>query len=342
MRWFFGLVLVIALITGVLYGVGRFLLPNSLEVRREATIERPRAAVFAMANDLKIVKEWSPFYALDPDADYTFSGDGPGSGQSMHWRSNVRQVGDGQMTIVRSLENQEIDSIIELNQRATLNTSMQLHPVPQGTHVIWAVTAECSEGWINVPCRYMNLVLRNMVLKYLDSGLARLKTLAEQLPNVDFEDLQPEFETADPQTYVYSPVTTSATDPEKLDEALTLGDQQVTEFMARYQLAKSGPQIRVTTAWDPGQGQISFRVGYPFNGPTPSSVVGVQIGQTPSGSVMHVTHHGPRDRTRDTYAKIYAYLQAHRISMREGGLPWEVLQNADPGNTQIDIFVPLQ
>src|SRR5262249_10985128 len=156
---------------------------------------RPRAAVFAMSNDLKIVKEWSPYYAQDPDADYSFSGDGPGAGQSMRWRSNVRQVGNGQMTIVRSVENQEVESLIELNERATLNTLMALHPTPQGTHVIWTVTAECGDGWINVPCRYMNLVLRGMIQRDLDAGLARLKTLAEQLPNVDFESLQPQFDT---------------------------------------------------------------------------------------------------------------------------------------------------
>lgn len=57
MRWFLGLLLVVALITGVLYGVGRFLLSNDLEVTRTVSVERPRAAVFAMVNDLRIARE---------------------------------------------------------------------------------------------------------------------------------------------------------------------------------------------------------------------------------------------------------------------------------------------
>ena len=118
MKWFFGLVLVIALIAGALYGVGRFLLPNNLEVSRSIVIERPRAAVFAMANDLRIVKEWSPFYALDPDAEYAFSGEEAGPGQMMRWSSSVRQVGNGRMSIVRSVENREVESILELGDRA--------------------------------------------------------------------------------------------------------------------------------------------------------------------------------------------------------------------------------
>ena len=39
---------------GALYGVGRFLLPNSLEVTRTTSIERPRAAVFARDFDLQL------------------------------------------------------------------------------------------------------------------------------------------------------------------------------------------------------------------------------------------------------------------------------------------------
>ena len=101
MRWFLGLLLVVALITGALYGIGFFLLPNALAVTRTVTIERPRAAVYAMVNDLRIVKEWSPYYARDPDANYAWSGEA-GAGQTMRWVSDVRQVGSGRMSIGRA------------------------------------------------------------------------------------------------------------------------------------------------------------------------------------------------------------------------------------------------
>ncbi len=349
MKWFLGLVLVIALVTGALYGVGRFLLPNALQVTRTVQIARPRASVFAMVNDLQIVKEWSPYYARDPDAEYSFSGDGPGQGQAMRWVSQVRQVGSGRMSIVRSDENQEVDTILELGERATLNTAMHLTPgqgQAQGTtKVDWAVSAECADGAINVPCRYMNLVMRGMVQHDLDAGLARLKTLTEQLPNVDFENLNPEIVPVEPKSYVYSPVTTSNSDQAQVDQALSLGLNQVNQFMSQYNLTRAGDQVRVTTAWDQAQGQMSFRVGYPFSGPIPLTVVGVQIGQTPSGRALRVVHAGPRSTMRITYAKIYAYLQAHRIPVREDGLPWEVVVNdgaGDESQARTEIYVPLQ
>lgn len=346
MRWFLGLVLVIALVTGALYGVGTLLLPNTLEVTRAAEIARPRATVFAMANDLRIVKEWSPYYARDPDADYQFSGEGPGAGQTMRWTSDVRDVGAGRMSIVDSEENQFIETILELGDRATLNTRMDFARRPQGkTAVSWAVSAECAQGYVNVPCRYMNLIMRQVVERDLDAGLSRLKTLAEQLPDIDFENLQSTIEPVEPQTYVYAQVTAPTNNAQQAEQASDAAQAQVESFIASNAMVRAGDLIRVATDWDAQAQRTSFRIGYPFSGPTPLTVVGVQIGQTPSGEAIHVTHHGPRAAIPSTYAKIYAYLQAHRIALREGGLPWEVVraEGSIDGSVpaDIEIYVPL-
>lgn len=345
MRWFLGLLLVIALVGGALYGVGRFILPNSLEVTRTVAIERPRASVFAMINDLRIAKEWSPYYARDPDADFAIS-DVPGEGQTMRWVSNVREVGRGSMSIVDSTEYEQVQSILVMGDRATLNSSIDLRPADNGTGVAWTVTAECGAGWINVPCRYMNLIMRGMIQRELDSGLGRLKTLTEQLPNVNFEGLNPQFDAVEPQTFVYSTVETSANNLEEMKGAEALGLQQVRDFMTRYNLTQAGPLVRVVTTYDQTTNRMSFRVGYPFSGPTPLSVVGVQIGETPSGEAMHVLVEGSPRQVQTAYAQMNAYMQAHRISMRENGLPWEIVHDAGPadgsGNMRLEIFMPLQ
>ncbi len=345
MRWFLGLLLVIALVTGVLYGVGRFLLPNALEVTETAGIDRPRAAVFAMINDLRIAKEWSPYYAIDPDADYAFSGDA-GPGQTMRWSSDVREVGAGRMSIVNSTENESVESILQMGDRATLNSRIELRPAPRGTSVAWTMSADCAQGWINVPCRYMNLVLRGAVQKQLQSGLVRLKTLTEQLPNVNFENLNPQFDSVEPQNFVYSTVETSTENLAELTRAESIGIQQVRSFMTDYQLTQAGPLVRVVTENNLTTKRMSFRVGYPFSGPTPLTVVGVQIGQTPSGEAMHVLVEGTRAQVQAAYAQMFTYLQAHRIALREGGLPWEVVHDAgaadDSTPTRIEIYMPLQ
>jgi effector-binding domain-containing protein len=298
-----------------------------------------------MANDLRIVKEWSPYYALDPDADFAFTGD-PGQGQMMRWVSEVRRVGSGTMSIVRSTPNESVETILELGERATLNTRLDFARAPNGSVATWSVSAQCATGAVNVPCRYMNLIMRRMVEQDLDNGLERLKTLSEQLPNVDFEGLAPDQVQVAAQPYVYVPVTASYEDEGQVDAALNSALAQVDTFMTDNNLVRTGAQIRVTTEWDGAQQRMSFRVGYPFSGPTPLTVVGVQIGETPSGSAMHVTHEGARTAMRSTYERLYAYLQAHRTPIRAEGLPWEVVldEGAPDGSRPMraEIFVPLQ
>jgi hypothetical protein len=217
-----------------------------------------------------------------------------------------------------------------------------LRPVEAGTSVAWTVTAECGAGWINVPCRYMNLIMRGMIQRELDSGLTRLKTLTEQLPDVDFEGLNPQFDTIEQQPFVYSVVETSASDPAEVARAEDLGLDQVRRFMAEYQLTRAGPLTRVEMSRDANR--MTYRVGYPYSGPRPLTVVGVQLGETPSGSVMHVLVEGDRRAMGSVVSQMDAYLQAHRITRRESMLPWHVVHDGGSAETaaRIEMFVPIQ
>jgi carbon monoxide dehydrogenase subunit G len=335
MRWFLGLLLVIALVGGALYGVGRFILPNSLEVTRTAAIERPRASVFAMINDLRIAKEWSPFYARDPNADYAFSGD-PGPGQTMRWVSTVREVGRGRMSIVDSAENEEVQAILQMGDRATLNSRIALRPGSGGTSVAWTVTAECGTGWINVPCRYMNLILRGMVQRELDSGLTRLKALAEQLPNVDFEGVDIVEVPVEPIDVIFVDLTIAS------DAAPTFADRASAEsdgigalnnFVSSQggSVTRNGNEIvRVFPANNGVNGRYSFAIGYPYVGPAPQRLVGVRVGQTPTGAALRVEYVGRRSQIAMMYQRMSAYMQAHRISARPGTEAWEVVHSSTP------------
>jgi hypothetical protein len=245
------------------------------------------------------------------------------------------------MSIVNSVHNEEVQSILEMGERATLNADMLLRRVEGGTAVAWTVTAECGAGWINVPCRYMNLILRGVIQKELDSGLARLKTLAEQLPDVNFEALNPQFDDIEAQPYVYSVVETAASNPEEIERAEGLGLDQVRRFMGEYSLTAAGPLTRVIT--EQAGDRMTYRVGYPYSGPRPLTVVGVQVGETPAGQVMHVLVEGDRNQVGAAQAQMEAYLQAHRIAKREDAKPWYRAYAADGASLpRIEIFVPLQ
>lgn len=351
MRWFLGFVLVIALVAGIGYGVGRFLLPNQLEVERTTRVERPRASVFAMINDLTIAKEWSPYYARDPNADYAFSGP-PGEGQSMRWASNVREVGAGRMAIVRTSENESVESIIHIGDRATLNSRIDLRPGEGVTDVNWVISAECAEGWINVPCRYMNQIMRSTIERDLDSGLARLKDRAEQLPAYDFEGADILEVQVTPQNVMFVDVTLANTSPTfaegyqaeqrgiaALEASVTAAGGQA----ERTRLIRSFPQ-------DNGAGgRYRFSVGYEYSGPAPM-LVGSRVGETPGGPVLRGTFVGRRSQVAQMYQRLEAFRQAHRIGLRPGAEYWEVAtpmdqtEGADPADPvqRIEIFFPIE
>lgn len=337
MRWFLGLVLVVALLMGAAYGVGRFLLPNTLEVTRTVSIERPRASVFAMINDLRIAQQWSPYYAKDPQAEFTFSGP-PGAGQTMRWVSSLRDVGQGRISIVNSTLNRGIDSIIELGDRATLNSRIELSQTPSGSAVSWRVSAFCAEGWINVPCRYMNQVLSGRIQADLDSGLARLKTLAEQLPNVDFEGFEIEPVPVAAQDVLFVDVSIANPNATFADHATVeaAGVRRLREYFAEFGLQAPDELIRVYRA--PEGGVLSFSVGYAYTGPAPLSLVGVRVGRTPGGQALQGQYSGRRSQIQAMYNRMDTYLQAHRIASRPDAERWEIVdlssvrESAFPGD----------
>ncbi len=362
MRWFLGLLLVVALVTGVLYGVGRFLLPNTLEVTRTITVGRPRASVFAMINDLRIAREWSPYNARDPDADYSIS-DTPGDGQTMRWTSNVREIGTGSMSIVNSIENETVESIVEIGERATLNSRIDLARGDGSTGVSWSVAANCANTWINVPCRYMNLIMRSTIERDLESGLARLKDRAEQLPAQDFEGYDIVEMAVEPQDVIFVDVTLTKTcevgqqtpcNPvptfAERDQAERRGVEALAASVATAGgLADMNTLVRVFPQNNGVNGRFRFSVGYPYSGPAPV-LVGARVGQTPGGATLRATFVGRRSLVPLMYLRLDAYRQAHRIGLRPGAEGWEVATaapqpaGADPNDPveHTEIYYPIE
>jgi hypothetical protein len=286
-----------------------------------------------MINDLRIAREWSPFYARDPEAEFRFSGD-PGAGQTMRWSSQVREIGDGRMSIVDSTENEEVLSILSIDERATLNSRMELRPTDRATSVAWTISAQCAEGNINVPCRYMNLIMRGRIQQELDSGLARLKTLAEQLPNVDFEGYDITQVPVDAQDVIFVDVTIGKDAPtfEDRETAERDGVSALSLFINSTggQVNSTGQLVRVFPANNGANGRYSFSVGYPYSGPAPLRLVGVRVGQTPGGATIRGMFVGRRSQIPLMYQRLDAYMQAHRISRRPDTDAWEIVREVEP------------
>lgn len=355
MRWFAAILAVLLVGVGALFGAGYFFLPSAMTVEKSVVVERPRAAVFAILENLDTFTEWTPWTGADPQAIYTVEGEA-GVGQTASWVTKGG-IGPGAQTIVRLEQNARVESVLDLGQRGAPKLVWSVARDPAGAKVSWSMTSDCTANPVYVPCRYMNLLSRQALEEDFEAGLQRLKALAEQLPPVDFEPLEPQFLQAEPTAYAFvendvtrdrlpedasadaiaeGDATYAARVRTAIDESLAVVAQRLKDAGA----AVSGPPVMVTMTAD--EDRLVFRVGYPFTGPTPAADPRVAIGATPEGRALRFVHTGPASAMRQTYVMIGAYLAAHRIQTAGG--PWEihVQPDGDPVRQRREIYIPIR
>jgi hypothetical protein len=320
-------IVTVAALLGGLYGFGFFLLPNTLQVSSSVTIERPRAMVYTLVSHVSLVREWSPYWQRDPEAEYFFSGEDGQVGQTMRWRSSKNSVGSGSLSVLEMVPGERVSGRLELDNRARLETAFLVEAGETGATATWQVSGSCDPGLVNILCRYANLVLSPAIKNDLDEGLEQLKRLAEDLPNVDFGGIQLDIVSIPPRRYIFDDIQVSAdtarSSPEQFAEALRNAEQSVLRFFAEYQFAPDSPSRIVVTTQDDGE-YFKFRVGQFYSGPTPLVLTGVESGETPAGRMARVVFRGPRAGMPQAYEQVDAYMQTRRIERRGDGLPWEV------------------
>lgn len=358
MRWIAIAIAAVAAVAAVLFGVGYFLLPAKLVVREEIEIARPRAAVFALVDNLRTFNEWSPWFAADPQAEYRFEGES-GAGQKAIWESKGGPMGSGSHRIERSVANERVETLLDFGVRGSARTIFELERAPVGAKISWSFVSDCTPNPMYVGCRYLNLFTSGAIAQDLKSGLERLKAVAEQLPVTDFERLAPEYVQAPAMNYAF--VENDVTrDPAPADAipASAGGPDLEAAYAQRVQTATaesfavveaklaeagatiSGPRVMVTVSSD--EARIVFRAGYPFTGPAPASDPRVSTGQTPSGRALKFVHAGSSSAMAATYLMIGAWLEAHRVEA--SGPPWEVYvqPTGDFAERRTEIYIPIR
>ncbi len=167
------LYLVIGLI--VLFAVVALFLPSKARVERSIVIERTPELIFPLINSYRRFNEWSPWYGIDPNTQYTFNTIDSGVGASMSWVGNS-QVGSGTQTITASEAPSRIASDLKFGDMATAKVEIRLLPEATGTRVNWSY--ESDAGW-NLVGRYFNLLTDRFVGADYEKGLVKLKSVAE-------------------------------------------------------------------------------------------------------------------------------------------------------------------
>lgn len=160
----------------LVFVAGGYALPGAAHVERAALINAPPEKLFAIVSDLQRSKDWSPWFALDPAMQVTFSGTaGPGVGQKMSWTSTNPQVGAGSQETVEFVPSQKTVTALDFGEMGKATATMMLAPEGTGTRVTWGFDTALN----SMAERWFGLMFDRLIGPDYEKGLANLKALAE-------------------------------------------------------------------------------------------------------------------------------------------------------------------
>ena len=150
--------------------------PSAFRIARSTTIDAPSDVVFALLDDLRAWRAWSPFEKLDADIQRSF--DGPASGVGAIYRYAGAKAGAGSMTVTESQPGRRLVIRAEFIKpfAATNQIDFTLEPAGKGVAITWAMTG--TNGFV---FKAFSLVFNmdRVLGREFDKGLADPKRVAE-------------------------------------------------------------------------------------------------------------------------------------------------------------------
>jgi polyketide cyclase/dehydrase/lipid transport protein len=167
---------VVALVVFLAYVSTR---PGTIFIERNAVIETPPEAVFALIDDFHNWPSWSPQDRDDPSMVRSYGGPSRGVGATSDWTSKG-QAGAGRMTIIGAAPATEIVVAVQFQRpfkAHNINTFRFEREGDGATRVTWSM-----RGTNVFVMKLMSVVVSpNRVMgSHFEKGLASLKALAEK------------------------------------------------------------------------------------------------------------------------------------------------------------------
>jgi effector-binding domain-containing protein/carbon monoxide dehydrogenase subunit G len=299
MRFLRNLLIFVAVVVGLLVVIG-FVLPDTAHVERSVTVDRPPSQVFTVLNSFRRFNEWSPWFDLDRNAKYTYSGPAVGVGAKESWVGDKKNVGTGSQTIVESKPYESIRTALDFGDMGQAAATFTLTPAGQGTKVVWGLDINAGGKLIG---RYFNLMMDSMVGKDYEKGLAKLKTFVEGMPAADVGGVNGNEVTVAARKIYFIPGTATS---ETAKTVLTDAYSRIGTFMAANKITMQGAPLTVTTGYDANR--WAFNAGVPVDRNDVPPTGDIQSGNTYGGKAVQFMHVGPYEQLPATTTKAYAWL----------------------------------
>jgi effector-binding domain-containing protein len=333
--------LVAILVIGAIVGL---LLPRHVTVERSVAIDRPASLIYATVNSFQLFPRWSPWQDLDPNMHQTMEGPRDGVGAKLVWSGNDK-VGTGTQIITAAASDKSVASDLDFGSMGTAKSVMVLAPQGASTKVTWSVVVDMGANPIG---HYFGLMMDRMMGKDFATGLGKLKTLVEGMPNQDIAGFAAEEVQLESKPLL---VVTETAAPNSAAIAQAYGDGfgKIGKIMAKNKLAQAGAPLGIDR--DAAGSNYSFDAGIPvaaaagasLPAESPANSDGVKLVQSYAGKALKTTHVGAYDALSNSSAKLSAYMAAHGYNAKGTAMYWFV---DDPGKmpqkqVRTEIYAPI-
>jgi effector-binding domain-containing protein len=317
-------ILIVLVVVVALFCVIGFLLPRHVVVKRTVSIDRPASLVYATVNSFVLFPKWSPWQELDPNMTQTTEGPRDGVGAKLIWKGNDK-VGSGTQLITASTPDQSVASDLDFGGMGAAKSLVTLTPDGTASRATWTVDVDMGGNPIG---HYIGLTMDGMLGKDFASGLAKLKTLVESMPNTDIAGFS-----AAPVQLTAVPVllVSESSPPDGIAKAYTEGYEQIGKFMAKNKLHQAGAPFGIDSGM--AAGAYKFDAGIPVDRGDAVSADGVRAAQSYAGKALKTTYVGAYDGLAKAHDRLVAYAAAHGYVSKGPVFSWYV---DDPGTTPVE------
>jgi effector-binding domain-containing protein/ribosome-associated toxin RatA of RatAB toxin-antitoxin module len=328
-------ILIVLVILVALAAIIGLFLPSKMHVEESIVINAKPAKVYSLVDDLKSEPKWSPWQLRDTATIYTYEGPEHGVGSKVMWQS--KEMGNGSQSTVEVTPNEKIKR--ELYFMQDKNPAWGLYtftPEGEGTKVTWSLDADMGGN----PFKHiMAAMMGGMVSKDFTTGLTRMKTLVESMPDAPAANFQIENTTVKAATYLAVRDTASI---------WTIGDKlgrhfgEIQAAMAKQKLNIAGPTFAIYYSDSKTNWELDACVPVDKAGKDDGNI---KTGELKAGNAVVANYWGNYDKMGDAWKGLQAYMDAN--GKKATGPPWEVylatpMTEKDTAKWHTAIYFPVE
>jgi effector-binding domain-containing protein len=327
---FIVLVAIIALVVVI-----SFFLPSKVKVQRSAVINAPKEIVFDQINTMKSWEKWSPWHDIDTAVKITYNEIEKGVGAKYTWASSNPKVGNGALTVTRSIPNDSIITEVDFTGQGKSISSYILENEGEKTKVTWVMDFDLGANPI---AKFFGLKLDDAIGQDFEKGLANLNILCSTMPK--FPDVKIELKNIDKIMYIGIKDSCSMADMSK-----KMGELygELGAFMKKSKIEANQPPFAMYLSYT-AQSTV-FIAGFPVKKPIKKLSGRIFYMETSPVTAAFALHTGSYMKVERVYNAMDEWIKMNNKKI--AGAPWEVYltdpaTEKDTSKWMTEVYFPVQ